>query len=239
MTRPLVRTRARRYRFIRLASSGSAASLPVDWNQIKRQTRFAPLPQPTPARRGWLLYICRKRASPQPAGEGLGVGVAVRTRQTCPQRTTRKSGRSAIARSSHRSVALPVQCALPPRKPSASSGGICATEFLRLAHISGGRFELAATSPILPVTRHALSSRSMAASTERGQPPMNNGPKFSKRAVTACCAIGNDVLSNIDSVLDDILSAITTTPTPTPTPSPQGGGEHTECVATVLRRSSR
>ena len=40
----------------------------------------------------------------------------------------------------------------------------------------------------------------------------------------------NDVLTNIDGVLADILSAITTTPTPTP--SPQGGGEHTECTAT-------
>jgi very-short-patch-repair endonuclease len=40
----------------------------------------------------------------------------------------------------------------------------------------------------------------------------------------------NDVLTNIDGVLEDILSAITTTPTPTP--SPQGGGEHTECAAT-------
>ncbi len=39
----------------------------------------------------------------------------------------------------------------------------------------------------------------------------------------------NDVLSHIDSVLEDILSAITTTPTPNP--SPQGGGEHTECAA--------
>jgi hypothetical protein len=181
MTRPLVRTRTRRYRFIRLASSGSAASLSVDWNQIKRELGLLPSPnQPRLAGVGQ-LYICRKRASPQPAGVGLGVGVEVRTRQTCPQRT--KSGRSAIVRSCRRSVALPVQCALPPRKPSASSGGICATEFLRLAHISGGRFELAATSPILPVTRHALSSRSMAASTERGQPPMNNGPKLSKRAV--------------------------------------------------------
>ena len=36
----------------------------------------------------------------------------------------------------------------------------------------------------------------------------------------------NDVLSNIDGVLADILSAITTTPTPNP--SPQGGGEQTE-----------
>jgi very-short-patch-repair endonuclease len=36
----------------------------------------------------------------------------------------------------------------------------------------------------------------------------------------------NDVLSNIDGVLADILSAITTTPAPNP--SPQGGGEHTE-----------
>jgi very-short-patch-repair endonuclease len=43
----------------------------------------------------------------------------------------------------------------------------------------------------------------------------------------------NDVLSNIDSVLEDILSAITTTPTPNP--SPQGGGEHTECAPTVRR----
>src|SRR6266446_5465467 len=33
----------------------------------------------------------------------------------------------------------------------------------------------------------------------------------------------NDVLSNIDAVLEDILTAITTTPTPSP--SPQGGGE--------------
>ena len=40
----------------------------------------------------------------------------------------------------------------------------------------------------------------------------------------------NDVLTNIDGVLEDILGAITTTPTPTP--SPQGGGEHTECTAT-------
>jgi len=36
----------------------------------------------------------------------------------------------------------------------------------------------------------------------------------------------NDVLSNIDGVLEDIVSAITTTPTPNP--SPQGGGEQTE-----------
>jgi very-short-patch-repair endonuclease len=43
----------------------------------------------------------------------------------------------------------------------------------------------------------------------------------------------NDVLSNIDGVLEDILSAITTTPTPNP--SPQGGGEHTERAATVRR----
>jgi hypothetical protein len=35
----------------------------------------------------------------------------------------------------------------------------------------------------------------------------------------------NDVLKNINGVLEDILSAITTTPTPNP--SPQGGGERT------------
>ena len=43
----------------------------------------------------------------------------------------------------------------------------------------------------------------------------------------------NDVLTNIDGVLEDIVSAITTTPTPNP--SPQGGGEHTERVATPHR----
>jgi very-short-patch-repair endonuclease len=41
----------------------------------------------------------------------------------------------------------------------------------------------------------------------------------------------NDVLSNIDGVLEDILTVITTTPTPNP--SPQGGGEQTECAAPV------
>jgi very-short-patch-repair endonuclease len=33
----------------------------------------------------------------------------------------------------------------------------------------------------------------------------------------------SDVLTNVDAVLADILSKITTTPTPNP--SPQGGGE--------------
>jgi very-short-patch-repair endonuclease len=47
----------------------------------------------------------------------------------------------------------------------------------------------------------------------------------------------NDVLTNIDGVLEDILSKITTTPTPNP--SPQGGGEHTECVATSHRTRNR
>jgi very-short-patch-repair endonuclease len=46
----------------------------------------------------------------------------------------------------------------------------------------------------------------------------------------------NDVLSNIDSVLEHILSAITTTPTPNP--SPQGGGEHTACAA-ITHRAKR
>ena len=37
--------------------------------------------------------------------------------------------------------------------------------------------------------------------------------------------------STSDGVPQDILSEITTTPTPNP--SPQGGGEHTECLATA------
>jgi very-short-patch-repair endonuclease len=47
----------------------------------------------------------------------------------------------------------------------------------------------------------------------------------------------NDVLSNINSVLEDIFSAITTTPTPNP--SPQGGGEHTERVANSAASQTR
>jgi len=43
----------------------------------------------------------------------------------------------------------------------------------------------------------------------------------------------NDVLTNIDGVLEDMLKTITTTPTPNP--SPQGGGEHTEFAAPVRR----
>lgn len=38
------------------------------------------------------------------------------------------------------------------------------------------------------------------------------------------------VVSNIDGGLEDIPSEITP---PTPNPSPQGGGEHTECAASV------
>ncbi|MGA7488551.1 MAG: endonuclease domain-containing protein [Xanthobacteraceae bacterium] len=44
----------------------------------------------------------------------------------------------------------------------------------------------------------------------------------------------NDVLSNIDSVLEDIFSAMTTTPAPDP--SPQGGGEQTESAAITVPR---
>jgi very-short-patch-repair endonuclease len=47
----------------------------------------------------------------------------------------------------------------------------------------------------------------------------------------------NDVLSNIDGVLEDIVSAIT--PTPTPIPSPQGGGEQTERAAAGRAKARR
>ena len=41
------------------------------------------------------------------------------------------------------------------------------------------------------------------------------------------------IVIEVRTVLEDILHAITTTPTPNP--SPQGGGEYTECAATILR----
>jgi hypothetical protein len=41
-------------------------------NQRKRHTQSAPSPNQTPACRGLVTFkICRKRASPQPAGGGL------------------------------------------------------------------------------------------------------------------------------------------------------------------------
>jgi very-short-patch-repair endonuclease len=47
----------------------------------------------------------------------------------------------------------------------------------------------------------------------------------------------NDVLTNIDGVLEDIVSAVTTTPTPNP--SPQGGGEQTESAAPSRRTKKK
>ncbi len=147
-------------------------------------------PQPNPGLPGFgHLKICRKRASPQPPGGGAGGGGRSKDTVTCPQGTSHESGRSAIVRSCHRSVASPGRCAPLRRKPSGSSGGTCATEFLRQALISVARLESAATSPILPVTRHALSSRSMEASTV-DQQLMRNARRFSKRTAIAYCDIG-------------------------------------------------
>src|SRR6476469_3373015 len=65
--------------------------------------RCIPLPNQTPACRGLVqLQVCRKRASPQPAGEGLGVGVAARTRRhvrrggTASKPSTGKPKRAAL-----------------------------------------------------------------------------------------------------------------------------------------------
>src|SRR5215208_6073553 len=60
------------------------AELPA--RKVATRTVCSP-PQPTPACRGWSDSYCRKRASPQPAGEGLGVGVAD-WRTNVPTRTT-------------------------------------------------------------------------------------------------------------------------------------------------------
>src|SRR5262249_38669940 len=116
-----------------------------------------------------LAQAANSVCSPPPCGEGLGVGVGGggRSKDTviCPCGTSRESGRSATVRSYHRSTSSPGRCAPLRQEPSASSGGACATEFLRRALISVAQLESAATSPILPVTRHALLSRSMEAST--------------------------------------------------------------------------
>jgi very-short-patch-repair endonuclease len=89
-------------------------------------------------------------------------------------------------------------------------------------------FACHATRIIIEVDGGQHSSRS-AADEERTKVLEANGYRVLRYR-------NNDVLSNIDGVLEDILSAITTTPTPNP--SPQGGGEHTECAAAVRRTQS-
>ena len=171
---------------------------------------------------------------PSPLWGGVGGGGRSKDTTRCPRRMNREFGRSAIVRSCRRNAVWRVRCGRPQPKPSASFGGICATVSLRLARIFAAKFALTVTSPTLPVTRRALSSRSMAASTAQHQQPMKRARRSSKRTATGCLRYwNNDVLTNIDGVLEDILNTITTTPTPNP--SPQGGGEHTEFVARVRR----
>ena len=64
----------------------------------------------------------------------------------------------------------------------------------------------------------------MGASTQRDRPPDEERTRvLEANGYRVLRYWNNDVLTNINGVLEDILSAITTTPTPNP--SPQGGGE--------------
>ena len=222
MTRPLVRTRARRYRFIRLASSGSAASLSVDWNQIKRQTRFAPLPQPTPARRGWSALYLPEAGKPAAGWGGVGGGgrskdmidmsakdeVWAKGDRTIvpPQRRLARTMRAAPTEAERR-----LWWHLRHRIPTPG------THFRRQVRI--GRyiadFACHATRIVIEVDGGQHGQRS-AADEQRTKVLEASGYRVLRYW-------NNDVLSNIDSVLDDILSAITTTPPP-PTPPHKGEG---------------
>src|SRR5262249_59544433 len=108
----------------------------------------------------------------------------------CPHGTSRESGPTAIAQSCHGIVNSPARCGPRRRKQSGNFGGTCATGFPPEVHISVAKFELAATSSILLVTRDALLSRLTAASMERNPPPMMIAREFSRRTAIACCAIG-------------------------------------------------
>jgi very-short-patch-repair endonuclease len=124
-----------------------------------------------------------------------------------------------------------VRCALLRRKPSESSGGACATEFGPRAliirrQVRIGRYiaDFACHAARIVIEVDGSQHAGSAADEERRKVLEANGYRVLRYW-------NNDVLSNIDGVLEDILSAITTTPTPNP--SPQGGGEHTERAAAV------
>ena len=110
-----------------------------------------------------------------------------------------------------------------PTEAERKLGGICATVFLRLARIFAVKFELTVTSSTLPVTRRALSSRSMAASNGAASAADEAHTKvLEANGYRVLRYWNNDVLTNINGVLEDILNTITTTPTPNPSPQGQG-----------------
>src|SRR5215468_5597055 len=118
-----------------------------------------------------LALTCRMLGLlPSPLWGGVGGGGRSRGTTICPHGVSRESGPSAIAQSRHGNVNSPARCGPRRRKRSGNSGGTCATGFPPEAHISVAKFELAATSSTLLVTRGALLSRSMVVSTERDRP---------------------------------------------------------------------
>jgi len=132
----------------------------------------------------------RNQQAMRPASVRARGGGRSRGTTICPHGTSREFGPNAIAQSRHGSVNSPARCGPRRRKRSGSSGGTCAIGFPLEAHISVAKFELAATSSTLVVTRGALLSRLTAASMERNQPPMTTAREFSRRTAIACCAIG-------------------------------------------------
>src|SRR5262249_37841280 len=103
---------------------------------------------------------------------------------------------------------------------------ICAIGFPRQVRTSAVKYKLVATSLILFAARNVSSWRWMEASTQCQLPILKRTKALEANGYRVLRYWNNDLLSNIDSVLADILTVITTTPTPNP--SPQGGGEQAE-----------
>jgi very-short-patch-repair endonuclease len=135
--------------------------------------------------------------------------------ETCPNRASHESGPRRIERRRLRNVSSRARCALHRRKPSGSYGGTYVIAFRRQARISVAKFGSAsniadfachAKRIVIEVdgSQHALQS---AADQERTKALKASGYQVLRYW-------NNDVLTNIDGVLEDILSKMNSDPHP-------------------------
>ena len=136
----------------------------------------------------WRFNMCE---SDSPLWGGVGGGGRSEDATKCPQRE--RAANLGYARSYDRDAATPPgarRCGRPRQKPNANSGGTCAIVSLRRVRTFVAKFESAVTSPTLPVTRHASSSRSMAASTAQHQQPTKRARSPRSATAIGSCATG-------------------------------------------------
>src|SRR5262249_42359564 len=130
----------------------------------------------------------------------------------CPHGVSREFGPSAIAQSRHGSVNSPARCGPRRRKRSGNSGGTCATCFAPEAHV---RRQVRIGRYIVDFACHA---RRIVIEVDGGQHGVRSAADDDRTRILEANGYrvlrywNNDVLSNINGVLEDILSAINDDP---------------------------